>query len=261
VLLAAGVASAAYAQAPSADAGATERLQALAESLAIESEGDTLPIRKTPILKYSDPARGYTAAGVWRTGETGRPQALATLQYSPAALEGKPRIDYEILSLADAPVSLKSSQVGIQSDQAIRFEALAGAEAPAESEPQRMLQLRRLARRFGAKENFVGDAAALRLLPQPIDRYADPKAGIVDGGLFVFAYGVNPEAVLFLECDEKGWRYAVGRLAWAELTVELDGKEVARFEQILSPPERGAYLTASHGEVEETINKGNSTTQ
>jgi hypothetical protein len=245
-----------HAQAPStSDARAAERLQALAESLAIESDGEKLPLRSTPVLRYSDPARGYVAAGVWRTGKEGRPKALVTLQYSPTALEGKPRIDYELLSLAHAPVSLKSRQAVVQSDDAVAFKSLPGAEAPAQSPTQRLLQLRRLARRFAATENLVGDVAELRLLPQPIDRYMDPKQEIVDGALFVFAYGVNPEAVLFLECDEKGWRYAVGRLAWAALEVDLDGKEVARFDQILSTPESGAYRTAGHGEAADTENE------
>jgi hypothetical protein len=76
------------------------------------------------------------------------------------------------------------------------------------------------------------------------------RKGTIDAGLFVFAYGVNPEAVLLLECDKSAWRYAVARLAWAELTVKLDGKEVARFEQLLANPESGPYRTAAHGVAE-----------
>jgi hypothetical protein len=123
---------------------------------------------------------------------------------------------------------------------------LADAEKPAATEQQRLVQLRRLARRFAVTEKFLDEVAALRLLPQPIDRYDDDSLDVVDAAVFVFVYGTNPEAVLFIECDKHGWRYALTRMAWAEVVVELDGKEIARFDQLTSPPPSGAYRTAGH---------------
>jgi hypothetical protein len=231
-------------------AQAAEFLQAVAESLAIEPEasGQQRPmLRKTPVFKYSDPTRGYLAAGVWRLGDTGRPAALLTLQHSTQADTGQPRLDFELLSLGEARFRVSSGQVSLGAEGSPpAFARFAGAPKPASSESQRLLQLRSLARRFKVSEKYVEDTAALRLLPQPIDRYRDPARGIVDGGLFVFAYGANPEALLILECDDEGWRYALARLAWAELVIELDGAEVARFEQLGSPPVEGPYRTAGH---------------
>jgi hypothetical protein len=56
---------------------------------------------------------------------------------------------------------------------------------------------------------------------------------VLDGGLFMFANGTNPEIPVFIEAraDPKTgskpvWQFAVGRLAHAELHLEYDGKEV-----------------------------------
>jgi hypothetical protein len=82
------------------------------------------------------------------------------------------------------------------------------------------------------------------MLSQPIDRYEDTAAGIIDGAAFVFAYGTNPELLLLLECDASGWRFAAARMSWAETVVELDGAVVKTFEHINAHPTSGPYQTA-----------------
>jgi hypothetical protein len=64
-------------------------------------------------------------------------------------------------------------------------------------------------------------------MPQPVYRYeeADEK---VDGGMFVFAQGTNPEAVLLLEAfgeGKKGWRFGFAPSTTYELTARLGGDE------------------------------------
>jgi hypothetical protein len=231
------------------DEAATQRaagfLQSVAESMRAETSDKQIAVRQSPLLKYSDPARGYLAAGVWRLGETGRPAALVSLQYSLRPQIDHPVLDYELISLSGARFNVKSRSVTLPADgTAPKFVPLEGVEKPAATEKQRLIQLRALARRFNVSEKLGDDVATLRFLPQPIDRYEDKKHGIIDGALFAFAYGTNPEAILALECDEEGWRYALARMAWAEVVVERDGKEVARFEQLSASPIGGSYRTA-----------------
>lgn len=229
---------------------AAEFLQSAAESLHIEAgEADTtrLALRKSPLFKYSDPARGYSAAGIWRLGQTGRPQALVSLEYWLRGETDEPRLCYELVSLTDARFTVSSARAKLPADGgAPRFAALDPAEKPAASEKQRLSQLRALARRFTVSEKNKGDFAALRLLPQPIDRYDDAAHDIVDGGLFVFVYGTNPEAALWLEAGKEGWRYSLSRMSWAEVVVEFDGQEVARFDQLTGFPASGPYRSAGH---------------
>jgi hypothetical protein len=225
---------------------AAESLQAIVAALKVEP-GDKDKTRwqfwKAPLLKYNDAAREYLAAGVWRLGEEGRASAFLTLQY---AQRDEWRLDYELLTFTDVRFEVESPRLKIAAGALPEFAPLKDAEKPAATEKQRLIQLRSLARRFTATEKYREDTIALRLLPQPIDRYVDGDQDVIDGGVFVFVYGTNPEVVLALEAGKDGWRYAIGRLAWAELAVELDGQEIARFEHLKDNPTTGPYRTAGH---------------
>ena len=71
----------------------------------------------------------------------------------------------------------------------------------------------------------------LRLLAQPVLRYADSTNPVLDGAVFVFAHGTNPEVLLLIEAigDDAAtakWHYSFARSGSAEMHVELDGKQV-----------------------------------
>ena len=111
------------------------------------------------------------------------------------------------------------------------------APAVAGEANRRLQQMRELARSFKAHEfyapwpPYVPDRYELRLLPQPILRYDDPDAGLIDGAVFLLVYGRNPEIVLTIEANraegsEPTWTYSLGRMSSAELYVNLDDREV-----------------------------------
>jgi len=104
--------------------------------------------------------------------------------------------------------------------------AVPDAHPPAETATGRLQQMRQFARRFGVHEEYRKDKVECRLLPSPLDRYADPDKGIVDGAMFAFANGTNPELGLFLECNDKDWTYGTFRMGAAALSVDLDGKRI-----------------------------------
>jgi hypothetical protein len=71
----------------------------------------------------------------------------------------------------------------------------------------------------------------LRLMPDPVHRYSDARAGQVDGAIFLFAIGDNPEIVVVVEAqgaaaDKATWRYTVAPATAAQCGVSIDGKEV-----------------------------------
>lgn len=252
VLLPAGFVTGAEEEAKSNDEvrRAADLLQSVIKSLEVETDAVAAPkfeLRESPLLKYSDPARGYAAGGVWRLGKAGRPAALVSLQYSLRAEMDKPRLDYELISLVEQPFEVKWPRATLNGEgSALKFADLKVAETPASTEKQRLSQLRSLARRFTASEVYGSDSASLRLLTQPLDRYTDASQGVVDGAVFTFAYGTNPELMLLLEAEETQWRYALSRMAWAELTVKFDGTEIARFDALTDQPSHGAYRTGGH---------------
>jgi hypothetical protein len=78
---------------------------------------------------------------------------------------------------------------------------------------------------------FKGEDYQLRLLPRPVHRYADEGAGIVDGALFAFTYGTNPEVFLQIEArreetDRPRWRVSFARSSAAAVAVTRDGMTV-----------------------------------
>jgi hypothetical protein len=206
-----------------------------------------------PLLRYSDPTRGLTEgnvlmdATVWRLGEQGRPRALVTQEiYRVSATEGV--LSFEFLSWSPEPFSMQHRhEPDIQweaTDSALKLAPMPGAPLPAATAPARLLQLRQLAKRFTVRETLLnGDHVECRLMPQPIDRYQAPDQSLVDGALFTFANGTNPEVGVVFESDGKQWTYGVVRLTAAEASVLLDDREVVRFPMPTFQTRQGNYVS------------------
>ena len=216
-------------------------------STAIKSPA-ALKFGKAPLLRYSDQTRRLLDAAVWRLGETGRPTAFVILELRPG--EGAEVLSYEFCSLASEPFAMESA-LGIKWSPAgaeLKMLSLDGAPQPAASPRARLAQLRQLAQRFAAREVRHEEPIACRLMPQPIDRYSDIEAGIVDGAVFTFANGTNPELGLLLECSDKAWSYGAFRLSAAALVAELDGKTFLTVEAVtsLQLPPSAPYCSRRH---------------
>jgi len=178
-----------------------------------------------PIFRYTDPARHYVAAAVWKLGETGRPRAIITTELHRQYF-GKPRIVYEYLSLTPAMFVVTGGDFGwMPEGSALEFKPVPGAPAPDETAQRRLRQMRAIVNRVTGEEVVAKERCELRLLPQPIDRYAPSSADRADGAIFIATFGTNPEAVLFIESDGQAWNYAVGRLSGAQtISLSIDGK-------------------------------------
>jgi hypothetical protein len=206
-------------------------------SQEIDSE-PALRFATRPLLRYSDPTRGFSGgqslldATVWRLGEQGRPTALVTLEIYRAADDA--RLSYEFVSLTPAAFELAR-----RADPVVRWLAtktdlqirpLDDAPPPAKTASGRLVQMREIARRFRVRETTVNDVVVdCRLLSQPIDRYQAEGEEIVDGVVFAFANGTNPELGLLIETDGETWSYGAVRLSAAATSVLLGEREVASF--------------------------------
>jgi hypothetical protein len=223
--------------------------QAIAE-FKVEPE---MKFASDPILRYSDPVRELLDASVWRLGEEGRPKAIVTVE-----LYRRPNnvglLTYEFTLVADERISLRSTRTLESSRQLAwappvskpEFKTIADAPTPAEARPRRLVQMKELIRRFKVVEFFNMMQAECRLMPQPIDRYDDKDAKIVDGAVFAFAHGTNPEIAVSLETDGKGWRYHVIRLTSAGAKVDLDGQTVYEADHIRSYQPNQPYSSDGH---------------
>jgi hypothetical protein len=233
------------------DALAKQRLTLMQERVAafgVTSRDDAgIPERfeDKPVFRYSDPARGIVGAALWRLGAKGRPKALISTELMPK-LFGRPRIVYEFLSLTEIPFNAASRDYRWEpTSSALTMKPLPKSPPPAAGASARIRQLKQLAKRFTASELVDGERCELRLMPTPIERYTPADADRADATIFLFSFGTNPEALLFIETDGTDWTYGFARLSGAaSMTAMLD--EMPAWEVGPSPPGINSNYVASN---------------
>ena len=116
------------------------------------------------------------------------------------------------------------------------FQPLAGSPPPAKAAEGRLRQMRDLARQFSVvRDHPEQGRGEVRLLPQPIYRYAAESAGVVDGAIFAFVEGTDPEAYLILEAaDAKrpAWRFAFARMNIVAFDGLRSGEKVWHVDEV-----------------------------
>jgi hypothetical protein len=222
------------AEAPNERAERLEEMALIARSIKVfdvEPNGVDKPTEMAaePLHRWTDPTREFSDGGLWVWRKGGRPIAVVGIElYTYWSLE--------FVSLSDKPARGEYDPAGVRwtpGKAGAEFRDIPEAPKPASGEAGRIRQMRELARQFAANEYWEAKAQnyALRLLPRPIDRYADPQAGLVDGGLFLFAHGTNPEIVLMIEARRQGneparWMFAAMPLSHAKVDLKVGMKEV-----------------------------------
>ena len=173
--------------------------------VAIDEHGQQTPasLSAEPLHRWTDPTREFDGGALWVWRASGRPVAVIGIElYARWSLEFV-SVSTGLVKADDGHVCWTPRKGGVE------FREIPEAPAPAADAAERLRQMRDLAKRFSAREHWVnrdgnGQHYALRLLPHPIDRYADPGSGVVDGALFVYAYGTNPESLLLIEARRRG---------------------------------------------------------
>src|SRR5262249_11129578 len=102
---------------------------------------------------------------------------------------------------------------------------------PAATAVGRLSQMRTLAREYTGKViGWENEQQELRLLTQPVVRYGRPDGPGVDGAMFAYCKGTNPEILLLLGAVENGkeleWKYAFARMTSRGCEVRRDEKVV-----------------------------------
>jgi hypothetical protein len=215
-----------------------QRMRAVAESIHLfdGTSGKRVEIALTaePALRYADNTRRTYDSTVWFWGAEGRPQAALAIEYYPLEKRG-PQWLFELVSLSDHKLAAERSEWSWQAKQpGIALRPIPDAPEVAEKPALRLAQLKQLQRRFSSYEIAqIGGRISLRPLANPLRRYSDPKADIVDGAVFTFANGTNPELLLVIEArqsppDTARWFYGMAQMSGAEIVGVLDDKEVWR---------------------------------
>ena len=191
-----------------------------------------------PVYRFDDPARRTSDGTTWVWCDSGRPSALVTVTKHESPGGGHHWLT-ELTSLVPGPISATIEGVGVwqPSETGAPMRKFSKAPVPALDATNRLRQMKDLARQIKAFETNkprgqpTVDRYELRVLPQPVVRYADAKSGLIDGAMFIIAYGRNPEIVMLVEVRREGssepaWLCGFARVAEWTTHVAFDGKEI-----------------------------------
>jgi hypothetical protein len=199
-----------------------------------------LELVREPKLKWSNPTNSDVQGSVFVWTREGRPLVVGSIYkwFSPQTIraQGGLVMQHEFHSLAEGPLSARfhGRSVWATEEAGLKLMAVPDAAVPVANEVQRRLQLRKLAKEFSGVAHYRNETSdtELRLLPRPIHIYAAQKQGVLEGGLFVFVRGTDPELFLLVEARGKDaatarWQFAVARMTnMAELRLRHQNKQV-----------------------------------
>ena len=216
---------------------ADERLQfmtAAAKSFEFLADETTDPfvLRAEPLMRWSNPISNLADGGLFLWTEGGRPAAVVKFYQKT---DGTWLHNLQSLATRSFSAKRDGRLVWRPREPGVTFRPIPDAPTPAKSSAQRKLQLRRLARGFHLEELYQDeDVWQLRRLTTPLTSYQSASTGVLDGALFAYVVGTNPEAVLTIEAhessttgaDERVWMYALAPLTGYAVTAKHDGVEV-----------------------------------
>jgi hypothetical protein len=205
-----------------------------------------------PVLAYSDPARVLQQSGLWLWTEAGRPQALLAIEFNPMHEEaGQVQPDvwtFEAATLHETGWRVRSGdrQWDLSHGSGIDLD-IESNSPPLPDRSARLRQMKQLARQFRAETTSPDEGEiSLRLLPNPLYRYGESVDGVLDGALFVFVYGTNPEVTCAIEAvsGEEGSRWTCGfaPLTACAVNMEWRGRSIWRAERFSGPGTRHNYV-------------------
>lgn len=209
------------------------------------------PLKLRCVLRWANLTRGSADGATYICTRGGRP--LATVCVYPWT----GRLCDNFQSLAEGPITAvrEGQAVWRCSAPGVEYRAVPDADPPASSAAERLRQMKSLAREF--RTTLLGwnaddsDREELRMLPRPVYRYETDAAGPLDGAIFAFVQGTDPEAFLLLEAARMGgkgnaareWRYALARRTSGKMETRYRGQIVWTAERLLdySDPKRDYF--------------------
>jgi hypothetical protein len=170
-----------------------------------------------PVLRWTNHLgrRFYGDVYVWTY--KGRPEVVASVT---TIFTEKTFTYTEIQSLStDRPIlSWGEKTIWEPSEPGVELKPLSGAPKPEATAGNRSIQMRKLAAQFTVVADYGVDKEQkeeLRLLGTPVRRYQSAEQDVVDGALFAFTKGTDPDAFLMIEArgkkDDVEWQYAFAR--------------------------------------------------
>ncbi len=208
------------------------------------------------LLNFNDPVGTTLSGSLWTWGGTGRPLAILELSKLTAGTNSVRWVSgVTSFSPGSIVATWDDGQRWQSSAPGLTMNPVPDAPAPADSEAERLRQMKAISRKFALREDAgrVKGKLELRLLPSPIHRYSDANSGLRDGAIFAFAYGTNPGGIPGRRVRDPpaGATPRPGITDSPESREvpsprELDGREVWSVEEANPPHSGPAYMNRHH---------------
>lgn len=178
-----------------------------------------LQLRRAPLLKYTNPLRGVQQHGlIFLWTRQGRPGMIGSIWSAlDRAQPDERKLNYEwhSLSLESVTAERNGEELWNSSEPGIEWQDF-DARPPAASRALRLAQMRRIAQAFTTEIDV--QEGELRLMSQPLYRYPEDTPGVIDGALFAFVMGTDPEVFVLVEARETDAEQATWQVAFARFT-------------------------------------------
>jgi hypothetical protein len=167
-----------------------------AANITVQLNGQELELQPGPLYTYDEVIDRWRKGTSWVWGAEGRPPLLLnTMTLDDVRY-------YEFMSLTPSKLSVDTGY-GAQwlPKPSWNPKPIQDAPEPAQTRRARLIQMRNLARQFTAEQTQgpVQPVQRLRLLPQPIYRYAKESDESLDGAIFGFLREGDLETILVIE--------------------------------------------------------------
>jgi hypothetical protein len=206
----------------------------IAESIIMRRGETVLELAPQPLHFYTNPVRMNDQHGaIFLWTELGRPVVIGSIWSAMNRQNPSVRfVSHEWHSLSEdshVTATRGGKLLWEAAEPGVTWTKLEGMPPPANSRPLRLVQMRSLARGYGVQIDVQGESD-LRLMDQPLFRYAGPAGGALDGAIFTFVMATDPELLILLEAREVGgpaaWQIAFARFGNKAMTVQKDGQTV-----------------------------------
>lgn len=193
-----------------------------------------LVLHPNSILRWSNPVAGEVYGNVFVWTHNGRPEVIGSIfqWYSPNTHGSH---EFHSLTVHSLEGTREGELVWMSPEAGVAFNSVPKQPLVADTQAIRIRQMRAIARRFQIQKTDREDVTRqLRLLAQPIYRYGGDNSDVLDGSLFVFVQGTDPEVFLMIEARNVGearqWQYALVRMNSVEFVAKYQDQEVWRTE-------------------------------
>jgi hypothetical protein len=199
-------------------------------SIAVEGESTNAVRIDQPLLTYTNPVRtGSQHGAVWVWTSGGRPACLGSIWSSDDRLDpALRRIHHECHSLATRSLVCEWNGRTMWTSGApgLAWLKLEGAEPPSSNAAVRLAQMRHIAQSL--QPSISSGESELRLLSQPLYRYPDNTPNVLDGAIFAWVMGTDPEVFLLLEAASpaQDWKMAFARFTHQPVQVAREGRTI-----------------------------------